>query len=221
MIEITRQLPIKLEGTIFDVETTGLSPRTGELITVGYISGSELHVFQRMPNETEKEFREKLGDLSSLPRPFLAYNKKFEERWLGFEIDEDIMESWRRLAEERRKDGFKVHYNLEELVPTLTGVRFGVEFTSKDVISAWEMASNALKKIMSSSEEKEVNLAFTFLGLGLRLIIAHNIDDLLRALHLHLLNTAWEYIFEPEGLDRDLDNIIHNIIRLLTTQGAE
>jgi len=209
MIRITKQLPIKFEGTIFDVETTGLSPTVGELITVGYISGSELHVFQRTPDETEKEFREELGDLSSLPRPFLAYNKRFEEMWLGFKIDEDVMENWRRLAEERRKNGFKVSYKLEELVPTLTGMRFGVSLTSRDVKTTWEMALDAFKKV-NTGEEEEVNLVFLFLSL--RLIIVHNIDDLLRTLHLHLLNTAWRYIFEHEDIDRKLDDVVRFIL---------
>jgi len=212
MIEITKQLPIKLMGTIFDVETTGLSPRVGELITVGYISGSEMHVFQRTPLETEKEFREKLGDLSSLPRPFFAYNKKFEERWLGFEIDEDIMENWRRLVKERRRDGFEVSYKLEALVPTLTSVRFGVKVTSRDVKIAWESALDAFEKMSRVEEGTEewyglFALHFTFL----RFIIIHNVDDLLRSLYLHLLNITWNYIFEPEEFDRAMDELLRSL----------
>jgi len=214
MLEIIKRLPIKFTGTIFDVETTGFSPRAGELITVGYISGSEMHILQRSPFETEEEFREELGDLSSLPRPFFAYNKKFEERWLGFEIDEDIMENWRRLTKEWRQAGFKIRYKLEELVPTLTGVRFGVKVTSKDIIDAWKDALEASEKILQVKEgTDEWYDLFTHLLVNIRLIIIHNMDDLLRSLYLQLLGTTWNYILEPEELDRAIDKGIRELLK--------
>mgnify|MGYP000341892164 CR=1 FL=1 len=182
MIIANTRLPIRLlSGTIFDVETTTLNP-PGELITIGYVSGDELWVFQREPHETEikpdpfKEFLppiyvdkcpkivralyprsrasptevlERMGlqriktdkkmmeregkeienknqtygllerpclikFLVKLPRPFIAYNKQFEEKWLGFKFDRDAMETWKRCREAvRRSSGYK----LSDLVP--------------------------------------------------------------------------------------------------------
>jgi DNA polymerase III epsilon subunit-like protein len=92
MQELKLILPIRCKGTIFDVETTGWTPSVGELITIGYVSGSKLRIIQRDDRDGSERNRiyEIAKSLTVLPRPYMAYNKSFDERWLGFEIDHDL-----------------------------------------------------------------------------------------------------------------------------------
>jgi len=157
MIIVSGKLPIRLlKGTIVDVETTHKEPSYGELVTIGYISGDELWIFQKepygpdvfaddpfnsqipswyidfCPSIIKELWKEKMSKkiesikriellkgpslielLKELPRPFMAYNKSFEERWLKIKFDIDLMKPWENLA---KSIPDKVPYRLAWLV---------------------------------------------------------------------------------------------------------
>jgi len=165
MQELRLTLPIRCKGTIFDVETTGLAPSIGELITIGYVSGSKLRIIQRDDrNGSEKNRISEIAEsLTVLPHPYMAYNKIFEQRWLPFEIDIDLWENWKRLATEV---GAK-YPKLKELVPPLLNY-FGI--TRGEIPSLW-------KKYVEEGDKD-----------ALVEIVAHNLDDLIRSHYLYVCN---------------------------------
>jgi len=109
MQELKLTLPIRCKGTIFDVETSGFAPSVAELITIGYISGSRLRVIQRDDRDGSERGRiyEMAKSLTVLPHPYMAYNKCFEERWLGFKIDYDLC--WSILVLKLHQTMFRPH----------------------------------------------------------------------------------------------------------------
>lgn len=85
LIAVKGTVPAELKGTIVDLETTGLSPTSCKVITVGVLFGTGYEVFQASAAD---EVPLKLDSyILSLPRPRYAFNKGFEESFLGFGID--------------------------------------------------------------------------------------------------------------------------------------
>jgi len=96
------RVPLLLNGTIIDVETTSIKPEDGELVTLGMFYGDKILIFQRADPTPEGKaaFLRKIECWKEFcPRPYFAYNKSFEEMWLGTPIDSDLMEKWKREAE--------------------------------------------------------------------------------------------------------------------------
>ena len=88
MITEIVKLPAFLYGTIIDIETTGLPYEDAEVITLGLISGNKLQIIQRTK---EEDFcKQALRLLKGLPRPYYAFNKNFEEHFLGIKIDREL-----------------------------------------------------------------------------------------------------------------------------------
>jgi uncharacterized protein YprB with RNaseH-like and TPR domain len=105
------------KGTVIDIETTGLSGRSDEIVTMGYMSDSKLVVMQRRSRGKEKYYDRLKDVLGGVPRPLYAYNSGFEEGFLAGQlgIDEDILDlfsPWAKKAEGARRKWPK----LEELV---------------------------------------------------------------------------------------------------------
>ncbi len=72
-------------GSIVDVETTGISPKSNRVVTVGLVHGDVCEVFQRTD---ESDMLAALSKrLRSLPRPIYAFSKGFEESFLGMILD--------------------------------------------------------------------------------------------------------------------------------------
>ena len=78
------------QGTLIDLETTGLDADRDEIVLFGYIQGSRLEIICRN-SEEEAPFTVQLAELvSTLPRPFYAYNLAFEKGFLqakGIDIE--------------------------------------------------------------------------------------------------------------------------------------
>jgi len=88
LIVVRGTIPGVLKGTIVDLETTGLSPSSCHVITVGVLHGTGYEVFQASAAD---EVPLNLGSyILSLPRPHYAFNKAFEESFLGFEIGNEL-----------------------------------------------------------------------------------------------------------------------------------
>ncbi len=88
MIVQRNQLPVVLQGSIVDIETTGLSPKIDSVITVGLVHNNVCEIFQRTH---EADICQLLDQkLRSLPRPIYAFNKRFEESFLGIVVDREL-----------------------------------------------------------------------------------------------------------------------------------
>ena len=70
------------QGTLIDIETTGLDINHDEIVLFGYIQGNHLEIICRSSQE-EAPFIVQLAELvPTLPRPFYAYNLAFEKGFL-------------------------------------------------------------------------------------------------------------------------------------------
>ena len=87
-------LPVVVEGSIIDIETRGLEPDESNLSAMGHIKWNKLSAFvlhEEDEDKYQKEFREWVKDkVGRCPRPRVAYNKFFEEKWLGLKFDRDV-----------------------------------------------------------------------------------------------------------------------------------
>jgi uncharacterized protein YprB with RNaseH-like and TPR domain len=91
------------QGTLIDLETTGLDVEHDEIVLCGYIQGNRLEIICRN-SEKEEPFTVQLAELvSTLPRPFYAYNLSFEKGFLqakGIDIEGvDLFQPWKEKAE--------------------------------------------------------------------------------------------------------------------------
>lgn len=156
-------------GTLIDLETTGLprADRHCEVITLGYLHGEELVVIQRKTKEKELFYGDLRGMLGELPRPFYAYNARFERELLSLELgtkveDEalvDLMEPWRRKAEQRQTKWPK----LDELISEPEDYFEEDKVCGKDIPGLW-------KAYLDTGDEKH-----------LKAIMGHCLSDVLRS----------------------------------------
>jgi len=91
------------QGTLIDLETTGLDVGQDEIVLFGYIQGSRLEIICRNSQE-EAPFIVQLAELvPTLPKPFYAYNLSFEKGFLqakGIDIEGvDLFQPWKEKAE--------------------------------------------------------------------------------------------------------------------------
>ena len=91
------------QGTLIDLETTGLDIDHDEIVLFGYIQGSRLEIICRNSQE-EAPFIAQLAELvPTLPKPFYAYNLSFEKGFLqakGIDIEGiDLFQPWKEKAE--------------------------------------------------------------------------------------------------------------------------
>jgi len=127
---LIRDLPVGVsKGSLIDFETTGLDPKTSDVVTLGYVVGSTMRILQR--RDRTPLFDKKVKEvLESLPEPIFAYNSSFEEKFARekYGINRrfgDIMAPWKRRAD---NEGLKWP-KLEELLPD-PETYFGDEITS-------------------------------------------------------------------------------------------
>src|SRR6202167_4915410 len=81
------QVPLFFQGTIVDIETTGLSPGSDRIITLGVVCGNQYTVVQSLDASGLDDVPKML---SAMPRPFYAFNKEFEEGFLGTRIEKEL-----------------------------------------------------------------------------------------------------------------------------------
>lgn len=105
--------PTNLEGTIIDFETTSVDVNTGELITAGFLSEEGIVIIQRL-ELTEDEFKKRvIEELKTKKRPWYAFNKEFEEKFLPITIDIELQHRERESAfGALLEEGLLSHYNL-------------------------------------------------------------------------------------------------------------
>ena len=111
-IVIKNKQPLKIRGSVIDIETTGTDPETNEIITCGILEADGMLIIQRK-NESADVFKSAvLKQLEKMPRPFYAFNKKFEEAFLGIRIENDVQKKEMESAIGALIDtGIVRHYN--------------------------------------------------------------------------------------------------------------
>ena len=109
-IQITHT--IDLDGTIIDFETTHWDVKLGEIITAGFLSKEGFIIYQRL-DSTEEEFKKILNqEIKNNARPYYAFNKGFEESFLGISIDKELQQCERESAfGALLNEGLLDHYN--------------------------------------------------------------------------------------------------------------
>lgn len=113
MKRIEVDIPSILEGTIIDFETTHWDVEKGELITVGFLSKEEIVILQRL-ELTENEFKKMaIEEIQTKKRPWFAFNKEFEEKFLPITMDKELQQNEREAAFGALVDeGLLDHYGL-------------------------------------------------------------------------------------------------------------
>lgn len=91
------------QGTLIDIETTGLDANYDEIVIFGYVEGNCLRILYRT-SEEERPFIAQIGRLiSTLSQPFYAYNLSFEKGFLkakGIDIEGiDLFQPWKEKAD--------------------------------------------------------------------------------------------------------------------------
>ena len=130
--------PANLEGTIIDFETTHWDVKRGELITAGLLSKEGIVILQRL-ELTENEFKRRvIQEIQTKRRPWHAFNKEFEEKFLPIAIDNELQQrelesAFGALLEENLLH----HYNLlcDPLFNDEIGRFWNVWKSTKDMIS--------------------------------------------------------------------------------------
>jgi uncharacterized protein YprB with RNaseH-like and TPR domain len=148
------------QGTLIDIETTGLDVNQDEIVLFGYIQGSRLEIICRSSKEEALFVAELAKLVPTLPKPFYAYNLSFEKGFLqakGIDIEGvDLFQPWKEKAEALYLKLFShaEHYFNE---PVISG---------RDVPLLWQ------RFLYTENDE------------FLQQIIKHNESDLLRELYL-------------------------------------
>ena len=110
-IQIDHELT--LDGTIIDFETTHWDVKGGELITAGFLSQKGILILQRL-KMSEDEFKKRLiEEVQTKKRPWYAFNKEFEEKFLPIAIDLELQQGERESAfRALLEEGLLSHYDL-------------------------------------------------------------------------------------------------------------
>ena len=91
------------QGTLIDIETSGLNIGHDEIVLFGYIQGSHLEIICRNSREETPFIAQLAALVPTLPTPFYAYNLPFEKGFLqakGIEIEGvDLFQPWKEKAE--------------------------------------------------------------------------------------------------------------------------
>ena len=154
------------QGTLIDLETTGLDMGQDEIVLFGYIQGSHLEIICRSSRE-EAPFIAQLAELvPMLSKPFYAYNLAFEKGFLqakGINIEGiDLFHPWKVKAEAL----FLKWPKLDELFSHAESYFNEPVISGRDIPLLWQ------------------SFLYTEDDNYLQQIIKHNESDLLRELYL-------------------------------------
>jgi len=84
-------LPAWIVGTIVDLETRSLDSAARKLTGVGIVKENKLQAYVLKKENWKGSFQEwARKKIRKCPRPYISYNKEFEESWLDIDFDIDI-----------------------------------------------------------------------------------------------------------------------------------
>lgn len=136
-----KELPVGIyNGSIIDIETTGLDPSSDDIITFGFIENNQVHVLQRAEASATEYYSIMNDVLIRLPNPIYAYNAEFEQSFLKAKVgfEENILDVFEPFKIRSDKEGHK-YPSLDELAP-LPREYFGDKQTrGKHILSFWQM----------------------------------------------------------------------------------
>jgi len=162
------------DGIILDLETTGLDPKTSEMITFGYIHGNSLVILQRVEKETEKFYNAIKKELSRIQQPIFAYYAEFEKSFLEKLFDfkgifVDILDPWKVKANELGITAPK----LDKLIPGPEKYMGEKVTTGADVVQTWQryLKTCDLEDLMLLIRHNQIDLLQEFSALNLTALI--------------------------------------------------
>ena len=163
----SRELMVNIpQGTLIDIETTGLDSNYDEIVIFGYVQGNRLEIICRTSKEEEPFIAQLAVLVPKLPQPFYAYNLSFEKGFLkakGMHIEGiDLFQPWKKKAEELYLKWPK----LDELFSHAEHYFNEPVISGKDVPWLWQ-------RFLHTGDKDY-----------LQQIIRHNESDLLRELYL-------------------------------------
>ncbi|MHA2296400.1 MAG: hypothetical protein ACXADA_10275 [Candidatus Hodarchaeales archaeon] len=84
-------LPISFDGTVINLQTTGLQPGGSHILTAGFLRGSIIRIF--LNSDCLNDFHELvIKQMNNSPSPHAAYNKIFVEKFLTMDIEIELMQ---------------------------------------------------------------------------------------------------------------------------------
>ena len=112
-IQINWKLP--LNGTIIDFESTHWDAKKGEIITAGFLTENGFEIIQRLNSDADEFKKTITNDMTSMTKPWYAFNKRCEEGFCGFDIECDLQENTESSYESAygalKNAGLLNHYN--------------------------------------------------------------------------------------------------------------
>jgi len=163
------------KGSLIDFETTGLlKDKEHEIVCFGYVTSNKLVIIGRKTSDKRPFYEEITKIIKELPKPFYAYNANFEheimKHELGIQLKPseviDLQKPWKEKADQ---SGLKWP-KLDELISEPENYFGEAVIHGKDCPGLW-------KGYISTGNE---NL--------LKMIMQHNLSDLLREFILLLLH---------------------------------
>lgn len=155
------------EGSVIDIETTGLDHHNDEIVTFGFITDNTLQIIQRTAKDKTEYYAELKEIVSNLKDPFYAYNAPFEDRFIQGQLGikkevVDVFKPWKTMAESKGQKWPK----LDDLVSEPEIYLKMPRITGKECPRLWE----------NYCQTKDSNHLIP--------IMEHNKSDILRTLFL-------------------------------------
>lgn len=110
-IQVSHGLVI-LDGTIIDFETTHWDVKKAELITAGFLSKEGIVILQRLELSEDEFKRMIIEEMQTKNRPWYAFNKEFEEKFLPIAIDNELQRERESAFGALLEEGLLNHYDL-------------------------------------------------------------------------------------------------------------
>jgi len=149
------KIPCWIQGTVIDIETTGIKPEHSELVGLGLIKENRISCFIRSLTTSDEHFRMWSKDkVQRTPKPYIAYYNEFERNWLR--LDNDNRTNWIEIQpKSRHKKLYAV--NIQHLMHSEDGSVVPDAWRNKDIKTVlWHLACDMFEELalyVSASHE--------------------------------------------------------------------
>jgi hypothetical protein len=87
----TYKIPCWIQGTIIDIETTGLSAKECELVGLGLVKENRMSCFIRSLGTSDDAFRKwSISKVKRSPKPYIAFYHGFERQWFDESLSSPV-----------------------------------------------------------------------------------------------------------------------------------